>query len=263
VHSVVLPVEAGAVVLSIRDLGVAGAFEVTDHFLAVLAHALRTPLNAMVGWLHVLKGGSNVPEATAHRAIEGISRALDQQQRLVEDMRDMAHILTGTVVVELHPVELWTSIETVVAEINPQATAKGVRLRVEHRAGRRAVADPPRLQQAVHHLLANAVKYTPRGGEVLVATAEAGDHVEIRVSDSGEPISPDLLPLIFERFGQGDLTVTRGDDGFGLALVKKLIELQGGEAVAQGTGRSTGAHFVLRLPAAQASQAAAGEAGSN
>jgi len=247
-YSCRLEAEEAAAVVMLRDLGPAGAYQVTDHFLGVLSHALRTPLNAMAGWLYVLKSGSNLPEAMSRKALEGIGRAVEQQQRFLDDMRDMAHILTGNLKVELHAIDVRPAVEAALQEIIPQANTKGVNVRHERGAGHlRAIADAARLQQALRHLLVNALKHTPSAGEIIVSAEEAGEHVDIRVSDDGEPIPPAVLPFVFDRFGQGDATASRGDDGFGLGLVKKLIELQSGHVMARSSGASSGAHFVIRL----------------
>jgi PAS domain S-box-containing protein len=252
VHASALPAVGpdaeAAVVILVRDLGPAGAYEVTDHFLGVLSHALRTPLNAMAGWLYVLKAGAAVPETMARKALDGITRAVEQQQRLVEDMGDMALIVTGRLKMEVHPIDIRPAMDAAVNEVAPQAMAKGVRLQQERApTGVRAIADAARLQQALRYLLANAVKYTPTGGEIVVAAEDLGGHIEIRVSDNGEPIPQAMLPFVFDRFGRGDSTLTRGDDGFGLTLVRKLVELQGGHVTARSAGDAPGANFAIRL----------------
>jgi CheY-like chemotaxis protein len=135
----------------------------------------------------------------------------------------------------------------------PAAEAKGVRIQSVIEPVTDAVnGDPARLQQIVWNLVSNAVKFTPRGGRVQIVVARVDSHVEIRVSDTGEGITPDFLPRIFERFSQADSSATRrhGGLGIGLALVKQLVELHGGRVRAASDGPGLGATFVIELPVA-------------
>src|SRR5207253_2752326 len=111
-------------------------------------------------------------------------------------------------------------------------------------------ADPDRLQQVVWNLLTNAIKFTPEGGVVSVRLARAGSQVEVVVRDSGEGISPEFVPHVFERFRQADSSTTRphGGLGLGLAMVRHLVDAHGGTVVAESAGKEKGASFTVRLP---------------
>jgi CheY-like chemotaxis protein len=154
---------------------------------------------------------------------------------------------------DVRPFDLKLVVETALDAVRPAAEAKGIRLQgvLDPRAGP-ITGDPDRLQQVVWNLLMNAVKFTPKGGRVQANLQRVNSHVEIVVSDTGQGIAPDILPLIFERFRQGDSSSTRVHTGLGLglALVKHLVELHGGTVVAQSAGEGKGATFVVKLPLA-------------
>jgi CheY-like chemotaxis protein len=144
-------------------------------------------------------------------------------------------------------------VEAALDAVRPAAEAKGIRLQslLDPRAGP-IMGDPARLQQVVGNLLINAVKFTPKDGRVQVHLQRVNSHVEIIVSDTGQGIAPDALPVIFERFRQADSSSTRLHSGLGLglALVKHLVELHGGSVVAQSPGEGNGATFIVKLPLA-------------
>jgi PAS domain S-box-containing protein len=221
-----------------------------DEFLAVLSHELRTPLNSVVGWTHLLREGRVEPEAVP-RALEVIARNAQAQVKLVEDLLDVSRIVTGKMRLDMQPMHPITVIETVIESLRPAAEAKEIRLEdaLDPRAGPIA-GDSERLRQVVWNLLSNAVKFTPRGGRVQVRLAQVDAAVAIVVTDTGQGISPELLPRVFEHFRQGDSGTTRahGGLGLGLALVKYLVELHGGSVQAQSPGAGQGATFTVTLP---------------
>ena len=132
------------------------------------------------------------------------------------------------------------------------AEAKGIRLDAKlDNPLIQVTGDPDRIQQIVWNLLSNAIKFTPRGGTVTVSVERVESHAELTVSDTGQGISQEFLPHVFERFRQGDSTTTRpiGGLGLGLAIVRYLAELHGGTVVASSAGEGMGATFTLSLPA--------------
>jgi signal transduction histidine kinase/ActR/RegA family two-component response regulator len=222
-----------------------------DQFLAVLSHELRTPLNAVYGWARMLRAGQIQGEADVTRALEVIERNANAQVQLVDDLLDVSRVITGKMRLDVRKVDLSIVVEAAADAVRPAAEAKGIRLQsvLDPRAGP-ITGDPDRLQQIVWNLLINAVKFTPKGGQIQVHLQRINSHVEIVVSDSGQGIAPDVLPVIFERFRQADSSSTRTHSGLGLglALVKHLVELHGGTVVAQSAGATRGATFVVRLP---------------
>src|SRR6202022_4692263 len=139
------------------------------------------------------------------------------------------------------------SIET----LRATAEAKGVRLKaLRHPLPVPMSSDPNRLQQVFWNLLHNAIKFTPKDGKVYVRLQPFDSHVEVSVIDTGEGIAADFLPYVFERFQQGDPSTTRrhGGLGIGLAIVKQLIELHGGNVRVKTGGRGEGATFLVSRP---------------
>lgn len=221
-----------------------------DEFLSILSHELRTPLNAMLGWSQLLRS-QKLNEATRSRGLEAIERNARGQANLIEDLLDISRIITGKLRLHVRPIELVPVIEAAIDTVRPAADAKNVRIQsvLDPLAGP-VSGDSERLQQVVWNLLANAIKFTPKGGRVQVRLERVNSHVEIIVSDTGQGISADFLPYIFERFKQADSTHTRshGGLGLGLAIVRHLVELHGGSVQAQSPGEGQGSTFVVQLP---------------
>jgi PAS domain S-box-containing protein len=221
-----------------------------DEFLATLSHELRAPLNAMLGWARMLRGGK-LDEATAARALETIERNAKLQSQLIEDLLDVSRIISGKVRLTVRPVDLSQVIDVAVDAVHPAALAKSIRLEsVLDRSAGPVLGDADRLQQVVWNLLSNAVKFTPSGGRVDVRLEGDESEVRIRVHDTGRGIAPDFLPYVFDRFRQGSVLTTRthGGLGLGLAIVRHLIELHGGTVQAESPGPGAGATFTVRLP---------------
>jgi signal transduction histidine kinase len=221
-----------------------------DEFLAVLSHELRTPLNAIVGWTKILRSGK-VDREDFEEGLEVIERNAHVQTQLVEDLLDISRVISGKLRLDVQRVNLIEVIEAAVAAVAPAADAKGLRIeKVLDSLAAPVSGDPARLQQIVWNLLANAVKFTPRGGRVQVLLERVNSHVEISVIDTGQGISPEFLPHVFERFRQADSTTTRrfGGLGLGLAIVKQLAEMHGGGVRAKSPGEGQGSTFVVNLP---------------
>jgi len=221
-----------------------------DEFLAVVSHELRTPLNAILGWAGLLRAGKLDPLAVK-QALETIERNAKSQAKLIEDLLDFSRIISGKLRLDVGPVEITSVIETAIDVVRPAADAKGIRLQLilDPNAGP-VPGDAERLQQIMWNLLSNAIKFTPKGGRVQVRLGRINSHVEIAVSDSGQGISQDFLPFVFERFLQADNTTTRrhGGVGLGLAITRHLAELHGGTISADSAGEGQGATFTLKLP---------------
>ena len=221
-----------------------------DEFLATVSHELRTPLNAMLGWTGMLRSGKLDTSTSAH-ALEVFERNARSQAQLIDDLLDVSRIISGKLRLDVQPVDLAQVVEAAVDVVRPAATAKGIRLQVvlDPLAGP-IVGDPGRLQQVVWNLLSNAVKFTPKDGRVQVHLQRVNSQAEIVISDSGQGISPEFLPHVFDRFRQADGTRTRrhGGLGLGLAIVRHLVELHGGTVAAASGGKDEGATFTVRLP---------------
>jgi PAS domain S-box-containing protein len=221
-----------------------------DQFLATLSHELRTPLNAIYGWARML-GSGRLDEPAIRRATEAILRNASAQVQLIEDLFDVSRVITGNMRLEVRPLSVAAVLEAALDTVQPAATTKGVHLEsvVDPGAGA-MMGDPARLQQVAWNLLANAVKFTPRGGRVTAHLRRVNDQIEIVVSDTGEGIAPEHMPRLFQRFGQADSSSTRRHAGLGigLALVRHLVDLHGGTVHAHSAGPGLGATFTVTLP---------------
>ena len=221
-----------------------------DEFLAVVSHELRTPLTAILGWARMLKTGG-LDERMAARARDSIERNAESQNQLIGDLLDFSRIISGKIRLDVGRVEPASVIEAALDVVRPAADAKEIRLQaiLDPKAGP-VSGDPERLQQVMWNLLSNAVKFTPKGGRVQVRLARVNSSVEITVSDTGQGISAEFLPYVFERFRQADTTTTRRQSGLGLgmAITRHLVELHGGTVRAESPGEGLGATFVVTLP---------------
>ena len=221
-----------------------------DDFLATLSHELRSPLNAMLGWLTLLRT-RKFDEAAKTRALETIERNARTQAQLVEDILDVSRIIRGQLRLNVRPVTLVPVIESALDTVRPAADAKSIRLQsVLDPAAGPVSGDSERLQQIIWNLLTNAVKFTPKGGRVQICLERINSHVEITVTDTGQGISAEFLPYVFDRFRQADGSITRSYNGLGLglAIVRHLVELHGGTVHAESPGKGLGARFTVKLP---------------
>jgi len=228
-----------------------------DEFLATLSHELRSPLNAIVAWSHVLCQPGLDP-ATAGRAVQAIDRNARAQAQLVADMLDVSGIVTGKFQMRLGPVRLSDVIESAADTVRPAARAKGIRLElaIDPAAGP-VLGDASRLQQVIWNLLSNAIRFAPEGGRVQVRMENTGSCIELSVTDDGPGFDAAFLPHVFDRFRQADSSSTRrhGGLGLGLAIVRHLVELHGGTVEARNHEDRTGAVLTVRLPRQQGSSA--------
>jgi PAS domain S-box-containing protein len=220
-----------------------------DQFLATLSHELRTPMTAVLGWARLLKMGLSAPEADV--AIDAIERSAATQAQLIEDVLDISRITSGKLTFEPHAVDLVTVAQAAMMTVHPAAVAKNIEVLtgfpplVPSLSG-----DEGRLQQVIWNLLSNAIKFTPKGGRVTIRIAQVGSILRLTVEDTGQGIERELLPHVFEAFRQGDSSTTRseGGIGLGLAIVRSLIEMHGGQIFAESDGRGKGARFTMEVP---------------
>jgi PAS domain S-box-containing protein len=226
------------------------ASRLKDDFLATISHELRTPLNAMLGWAQIIARGA-ADHATITQGLGAIERNALAQARLIEDLLDMSRIVTGTIRLDVQPVDLRQVIAGAIETARPAAEAKGITIEATiDEDATRVRGDATRLPQVAWNLLSNAVKFTPRGGTVRVRLEAEGPDVRLTVADTGQGIASDFLPHVFERFRQADGSSTRthGGLGLGLAIVKQIVELHGGQVSARSEGPNLGLTFVVLLP---------------
>jgi PAS domain S-box-containing protein len=221
-----------------------------DRLLATVSHELRTPLNSILGYARLLESDS-LEEAGRRHAISVIIRSAKTQVQLVDDLLDLSRAVTGRMQLSLEPCDLAAIVDGAVDIVRPAADAKGVVLATAYKPDLEPVlCAPDRMRQIVWNLAINAIKFTPSGGRVEVEVKRAGSQAEIVVADNGVGIAPALLPHVFEMFRQEDSSTTREHSGLGLglALVKSLVDLHGGEVRAESPGKGRGATFTVTLP---------------
>ena len=224
-----------------------------DEFLATLSHELRTPLTSILGWATLVRSGDVDHAENLDRALEIIERNARSQARLIDDLLDVSRIITGNLQLEVHPLNLAPIVTAAIEALKPAAGAKGIH--VETALDPRSClvsGDPNRLRQVIWNLLMNAIKFTPRGGKVTLSLqcVEAG--ARLTVADTGEGITAEFLPYVFHRFRQEEGSISRkaGGLGLGLAVVRHLVELHGGNVSAESAGPGQGSTFTVDLPLA-------------
>lgn len=231
------------------------ANRIKDEFLAVISHELRTPMNPILGWSQLLRRG-RLKEKKVAVALETIERNAKLQVQLIDDLLDISRILRGKMSLAQSPTDLSEVIAAAMETVRLAAEAKGIVIEPSL-SPCWVMGDAGRLQQVVWNLLANAVKFTPEGGEVRVDLQAQERDAQITVSDTGQGISADFLPYVFEHFRQEDYSMTRqfGGLGLGLAIARQLVELHGGRITAESEGESKGATFRVQIPLAVPPQA--------
>ncbi|MGB3758941.1 MAG: PAS domain S-box protein [Rivularia sp. (in: cyanobacteria)] len=220
-----------------------------DEFVAMVSHDLRSPLNAILGWSRILQQKGN-DEVIRNRATEIIERNAKTQDALIEDLLDISRIVQGKLELQINSVNLQSIVKEAIDSAYPMAIAKNIHLEsqldfaIENVAG-----DANRLQQVLGNLLSNAIKFTPKSGHIKVCLQKVENTAQITVTDTGKGISSELLPLIFERFRQGDDIETKQKGlGLGLAIAHHLVELHNGTITAKSLGEGKGTTFIVSLP---------------
>jgi PAS domain S-box-containing protein len=237
-----------------------------DEFLAMLAHELRNPLSPIRNAVHLLKIAGD-DEAVMADARDMIDRQVTHLVRLVDDLMDVSRIARGKMVLHKQPLDLSTVIRSAVESARPLIESRKHHLEIELPSQPCIVeADSTRLGQVVLNLLNNSAKYTEEGGQIRLSLARESGNAVIRVRDNGMGIAQDVLPRIFEMFTQAERTLDRsqGGLGIGLTIVRRLVELHGGQVQAHSDGPGQGSEFIVVLPLAeQASAEAAPEYGKD
>ena len=235
-----------------------------DEFVAMVTHDLRTPLNSILGWTQMLRR-KPTPEKL-ERAVEIIERSAGQQLGLINDLLDMSRALNGTMALNYGPLNAIELCNMSLSTVYPNVKAK--ELQLAYRVNNQSLAiedsrdllecfpqeqilffgDSNRLAQVLGNLLVNAVKFTPKGGQITLTISWSEDELCISVADNGKGIEPELLPDIFERFRQGDHAEKSQGLGLGLAIAQNIVKLHGGDIWAESDGLGSGAQISLKLP---------------
>jgi len=225
-----------------------------DEFMATVSHELKTPLNSILGWSRLLQGSRLNPDQT-NKAVETIIKNAETQNLLIEDLLDVAKVVSGKMELDLSTVHLADVVRHGAESIGPAAQAKQQHVSInihDDAETKDVVGDPNRLRQIVANLLTNAVKFTPENGHIDIGLAAVGDDLQLSVADDGDGIDPEFLPLIFERFRQDVSKAGKnGGLGLGLSIVRNLTEMHGGTVKAESDGDGKGAKFTVTLPTSQ------------
>ena len=222
-----------------------------DLFLATLSHELRTPLNSMLGWIQLLRAKDSRRQIDESHALAVIERNARAQSEMISDILFVSRVITGKLTLNLEPVDLLSVVKAAIDVVLPSIGAKEIELHTAFDSDANSVkADADRLQQVFLNLLSNAIKFTPVKGRIEVSIKNKDTKIEVEIRDSGQGIKPEFLPFVFERFRQADNSYTRqvGGLGLGLAIVRHLVELHGGEVGVQSEGDNRGAAFTVSLP---------------
>ncbi|PYS99580.1 MAG: hypothetical protein DMF63_10860 [Acidobacteria bacterium] len=228
------------------------ATRLRDEFMATVSHELKTPLNSILGWARMLRAG-DLNEEQVKKALGTIIKNSETQNRLIEDLLDVARIISGKLVLEFEPVNPIELLHDAIGTSTPAASAKNIEIvetSDENAKSAIVYGDRNRLMQVFSNLLINAAKFTPEGGRIEVFLTADDEHVHVSVKDNGIGIKPEFLSLVFERFRQ-DTSARAGNGGLGLglAIVRQLVEMHGGTVSVQSEGSGKGSEFTVRLPA--------------
>jgi signal transduction histidine kinase/integral membrane sensor domain MASE1/ActR/RegA family two-component response regulator len=228
------------------------ASRLKEEFLATLSHELRSPLNAIIGWTHVLR--QNASDSEFAPAVETIERNALAQAKLIDDLLDMSRIMAGKVGLTLAPASPAEIVAAAADTLQPVAEAKGVSLAIDvgNAANVSLACDAARLQQVMTNLLGNGIKFTPAGGRVEAQLSVREQDLRLVVRDTGLGIPAEFLPAVFERFRQADGSITRrhGGLGLGLSIARQIVDMHGGAITAHSDGHDRGATFTVTLPLA-------------
>ncbi len=221
-----------------------------DEFLSIVSHELRNPLTAILGWVQLLRN-RGFDQAKTDHALETIDRSAKAQNKLIEDLLETSRITAGKFQLNVSAIALAPVISSAIEIARISANAKNIGIETVFTPKTVSVSgDRDRLQQIISNLLTNAIKFTPSGGQVTVSLDCTSFLAQIQVSDTGQGISAEFLPFVFERFRQGNSTSTRSEGGLGLGLsiVEHLVGLHGGTVSAASPGEGQGATFTVQLP---------------
>jgi PAS domain S-box-containing protein len=232
------------------------ASKAKDHFLSILSHELRTPLTPVLAEMSYLETKHDLsPELREHVAM--VRRNIETEARLVDDLLDLTRISRGKVELRPEVVDIHDAIHGTLTMLKGNVEAKSLSVTIALRGKQHHVrADPGRLQQVLLNLLSNAVKFTPENGSITIRSSDVDGKVRVEMTDTGIGIEPDLLPLLFQAFKQGERTRQFGGLGLGLSISKSLIDMHGGTLTAASEGVDRGATFTLELTAVPAPVAA-------
>ncbi len=230
-----------------RDAEIANRLR--DEFMATVSHELRTPLNSILGWARLMRGGT-LDAGQSAKALATIIKNSETQNRLIEDLMDVARVISGKLKLEQTDLDLNEVVAEAIETVRPAADAKHVQIeffRTNVRVG--VTGDHNRLVQVFTNLLGNGLKFSPDGSAIYVSLSADDGSAITRIRDEGKGISEEFLPMVFERFRQDVASSSsNGGLGLGLAIVRNLVEMHGGTVRAESEGEDKGSTFTVILP---------------
>lgn len=244
---------------------VTAASDAKDQFLAILSHELRTPLNPVLALISSMQDNDSLPSDLLDK-LAVIDRNVRLQARLIDDLLDFNRVIQGKLHLDRDIVDVHALVSNVVEICQADADTKGQKLTVRLDAEKSHVdGDSARLQQTLWNILKNAIKFTPIGGNINVATSAEGETLQVTITDDGVGIEGNVIREIFNAFEQGGKQVSAefGGLGLGLAIARKFAELHGGTISAHSPGRMLGTTFTVELPIVQPTSLAAPAAPSS
>lgn len=225
-----------------------------NHFLAIVSHELRSPLQSILGWSKILLS-NQVDEETQQKALETIENSAKLQAKLISDLVDSAKIISGNLDFSIKILDLGKLINSVYQSQKPLADEKNINLILGNISNIEVFGDGLRLQQAVTNLVSNAIKFTPPEGVVLIKLTEQNKQAVLTVTDSGSGIPPEDLPLIFKQYFQSKSSQNKTGLGLGLSIVKAIIGKHQGQVKVKNNDSGIGCTFSLILPLQQTEEA--------
>ena len=220
-----------------------------DHFLAVVSHELRSPLNSILGWSKILLG-QNVDEKTRKNALETIENSAKLQAKLIGDLVDSAKIISGKMNLTFRPVSLNKLVESVYLSQLPLAVEKKINFSLGNLSPAPITGDASSLQQVITNLITNAIKFTPPNGSIFIELTELSNFVVFQITDTGCGIPPKDLPSIFKQYYQSENTKNKMGLGLGLSIVKAILEKHKGSVSVKNNDNGIGCTFLVGFPIA-------------
>lgn len=218
-----------------------------DHFLAIVSHELRSPLQTILGWSKILLT-SEIDKETARKALETIENSAKLQAKLISDLVDSARIISGNLSFSTKTLDLKRIIDAVYQSQKPLADEKNIRLVLGNISDSKIYGDSVRLQQAITNLVSNAIKFTPPDNIVLIQLTEKNGKAVLSVTDNGPGINKEEIPFIFKQYFQSKYSKNKTGLGLGLSIVKAIVEKHNGEVSAQNNENGIGCTFFITLP---------------
>lgn len=223
-----------------------------DQFLAVMSHELRSPLNGIQSWTHVLESTIATDQPVVKRALQGIKTGVTQQARLIDGLLDATMVLGGKISLTVRRYALNDVVRAAIDALSTEAREKEIEIDFNAELADDGMnGDAERIGQVVWNILSNAIKFTSSGGKIGVAVSRNDNEAMVTIQDNGIGVKPELVPQMFEPFRQGDSSYARSASGLGLGLAvsRNIVELHGGRITCTSSGVGHGSTFNVYLPA--------------